>query len=112
MTCVAFKALVAAHLPDNSYRITAPQAVKLQESASNWCPVTEIGIHNLMALPGLFEPQKVNVVHCYLGLQDEKSMFLKSALKRSTGEVPSIADAKSYRAISLSHCCRCSAGGH
>ena len=63
--------------------------VQEELKAGSWCRATEIGVHNLMALPGDFKSVLgMGTIHCYLGWQEDKQKSLKTALFRSNGTVP------------------------
>ena len=105
-SCTAFKALVSAHLPDKEYRLSAAQATRVQAElkAGSWCPLTELGVHNLMALPGEFATVLgVPEIHCYMGFKEDKCQSLKYALHYSTGRVP----CKGSVPYGVTRCCKC-----
>lgn len=90
-TCVTFRDLAAQHLPDIAYRLTAAQAAAVQDALieGGWCELLHVGVHNMMALPGEFEPRLPahSLIHCYYGFKDDKSASLRGAMSRSTGSI-------------------------
>jgi hypothetical protein len=91
-TCAVFKQLVTQHMPPElAHRLTYEQAKQLQEvlAAGNWCKLTELGVHNLMALPGEYQCRRPRTqhIHCYSGFMEDKGGSLKEALQWSSGIV-------------------------
>lgn len=90
-TCAVFKQLVGEHIPDRGHRLTEEQAQQLQEvlAAGNWCTLTELGVHNMMALTGEYQCRRpgTHAIHCYGGFQEDKTSSLKESLAHSSGVV-------------------------